>query len=166
MGNQLLVHGFIACPGWGQQEADRRVFHHNNKVIEQLPISDSQYPFFTKTMFSVLPLRTSLEQQVPQYETHLIHFAATYKDGVTLPADWLSKFESLLSKLCWYDATAICSGYAYQWAVNRQTADEQFELNPPIPCSKWRFDCIELLERPADKSVAIDGAFDSNHHIN
>jgi hypothetical protein len=166
MGECLLVYGFIACPGWGQNEADRRVFKHNRRVIEQLPVFDSKWPFLTKTMFAPLPLRTFLAQNVPQYDTHLIHFAATYKGGFLLSADWLREFEGLLSQLCWLDAVVICSAYAYQWAVDRQTAREQFQPNPPIPCSKWRFDCVELLERPVHKNSAIDGVFASNYHTN
>ncbi|MFO1512513.1 MAG: hypothetical protein U1F83_06300 [Verrucomicrobiota bacterium] len=166
MGECLLIHGFIACPGWGRDEADRRVLHHNSKVIEQLPVSDSEWPFLTKTMFASLPLRTSRDQNVPQYDTHLIHFAATYKGGFLLSANWLKKFEGLLSKLCWFDVTVICSGYAYQWVVDRQTAGEQFGSNPPIPCSKWRFYYVELFEKPASKEDSIDGVFTSDHHQN
>lgn len=116
-------------------------------------------------MFSVLPLRTSLPD-IPQYETHLIHFAVSYKGSFALPASWLTKFERLLSKLCWFDAVAICEGYAYQWAVEKQNIIEQFQSDPPLPASKWRFDCVELLEKSVNASVAIDGAFKSDHHIN
>src|SRR2546426_3154599 len=115
MGIGVIVHGFIVCPGWGHQVEDQRVFHHNKKVIEQLPVSDPEWPFLTRSMFSMLPLRTAVELCVPQYESQVIHFAGSYKDMFLATPEWLTKFEGLLSRLCWFSAIATIWSQKYEW---------------------------------------------------
>jgi hypothetical protein len=166
MGTGIIVHGYITCPGWGHQDSDRRVFHHNAKIIDQLPISDPEWPFITRTMFSALPLRTSLEKCVPQYETQIIHFAGSYKDMFSLSAEWLTKFEKLLSQLCWFNANVIASSRAFQWAVEMEKAAELYRQDPPTPPDKWHFGCVELFEKELNQAEAIVGEFISKHHIN
>src|SRR5262249_5236424 len=89
MGIGVVVHGFIEFVGSGRQPEWKRVFRHNRRVINSLPVSDGEWPFMPRVMFSVLPLRPSLERCIPQYENGLIHFAGDYKNMYLLEADWV-----------------------------------------------------------------------------
>ena len=167
MGIGVIVHGYIECPGYGWQGADKRVFHQNRRVIDRLPESDPEWPFFTRNMFSILPLRASLEQCIPQYEEQIIHFAGSYKNMFVLEAVWLSKFERLLSKLCWFSAVAIVefSKLRYEWSVDIEAVADQYRCDPPVPPDKWSFRCCRFDLRSIPQNEAIDGTFSSEHHL-
>jgi len=76
----------------------KRVSRLNRRVLAALPESHQEWPFLTRGMFSMLPLRTSCERRIPQYEDQVIHFAGDYKDMWTLEAAWVVKFERSAAK--------------------------------------------------------------------
>lgn len=166
MGTGVVVYGYIDCPGYGWQVQDKRVFRHNRRVLKSLPDSDPDWPFITRNMFSVLPLRPSVSRCIPQYESQVIHFAGSYKNMYVLDAAWLHKFESLLSKLCWFEAVAMVdfSRLRYQWSVNMGDVSPGYSANPPVPPAHWAFSCTQWAEEPAP-STAIDEQFESVHHV-
>ena len=166
MGIGVIVHGYIECPGWGWQAEDRRVFHQNRRVLQKLPDSDPEWPFLTGNMFSMLPLRSSYDRCIPQYEVQIIHFAAVYKDCFIIEADWLAKFERLLSMLCWFSAVAIVefSSLRYEWSVDIARVAEQYRQHPPVPPGDWSFRCYRLESQPLSPAEAIDGEFNSKYH--
>lgn len=168
MGIGVIIHGYIECPGHGWQAEDKRVFHQNRRVIEGLPDSDHQWPFFTRNMFSMLPLRHSLERCIPQYEAQIIHFAGVYKNMYVMEAEWLSKFERLLSNLCWYSAVAIVefSQFRYEWSIDVGGVAEQYLRVPPLPPREWSFQCYRTNSEAVPMNEAIDGAFKSPYHVN
>lgn len=167
MGIGCIVHGYIECPGYGWQPGDKRVFRQNRRVIQQLPDSDPEWPFFTKNMFSMLPLRTTLERCIPQYESQVIHFAGVYKNMYKIEGEWLGKFERLLSNLCWLSAVAIAEGsrLRYEWSVDIGRVAEQYQRDPPVPPREWSFQCWEFDLQLVPPAMAIDGKFNSEYHV-
>jgi len=167
MGIGVIVHGYIDCPGYGWQPEDKRVFHQNRRVIRRLPESDSEWPFFTRNMFSMLPLRPSLERCIPQYEDQVIHFAGAYKNMYIIEAEWLTKFERLLSNLCWYSAVAIVdfSKLRYEWSLDISSVADQYRHDPPVPPREWSFQCFQLDSQAIAHKEAIDGTFESPYHV-
>jgi hypothetical protein len=166
----VTIHGFIECPAWGRgPNADRgkRLFRYNSRVIAALPASDPDWPFLTRGMFSVLPLRTAQERWIPQYESQLIHFAGDYKSMIPLEAKWVTKFERLLAMLCWYRAVVIdeFTKIRYEWDVellSEQTSG-YFDV-PPRPPRRWKFRCFKVELQPLPVNEALDGALASEHH--
>lgn len=158
MGIGFAVHGFIAAPGWYDQEPSLRVFTHNKAVIQSLPELDKDWPFIVRSMFALSPYRTKLEVSVPQYEHMLIHFAASYKDMYLLSADWILKFEAILKKLCAQRAVVYCDiGTRYEWHADWPSED--FLRNPPLLPRKWVLKCYEGGSKEIPYIEAIDGAY-------
>jgi hypothetical protein len=163
----VVVYGVIQCPAWGWSADGKRLYRHNRRVISHLPESDADWPFLTKGMFSVPPLRVQSERRVPQYEHQIIHFAGEYKNMVILEAAWIRKFELLLSKLCWYSATVTndFSKIQYDWAVSLGGEQTRGYLdNVPRPPSEWSFRCSGIDLRPLTRTEAVDGILTSEHH--
>jgi hypothetical protein len=168
MGIGVVVNGFIEFIGWGHEPHCKRIFRHNRRVIERLPISDGEWPFMPRVMFSVLPLRASLEQRIPQYENGLIHFAGDYKNMYSLEADWIRKFEErLLSRMCWSSAVVNIefSGLRYEWETNFQSVVEQYKRNPPEPPTQWRFRCVRVIKERLEPKDAIEGNWQSPFQV-
>ena len=159
MGIGVVVHGIIRAPGVGTEEPSMRTHAHNQRVIEALPESDTEWPFFTRSMFSMLPLRTSLDVQIPQYENAVIHFAGDYKGMLILEADWIRKFEKLLAQLCWTRATVYneFSTLVYEWEADWPS--ESYLHIPPIPPRKWKLTCGLQKIEPTPLTEAIDGHY-------
>ncbi len=167
MGMGVNIFGYISCPGYGRQAEDQRVFRHNRRVIEHLPEADSERPFITKTMFSLLPLPKDPDVGIPQYENELIHFAASYRNMFVIEAEWLSKFESILARLCWYSATVInaFAGIEYGWHVDiLKYGGGAYRENPPRPPEHWSFEVRKIERAPVEIKNAIDGTFTSKYH--
>jgi hypothetical protein len=166
MGIGVVLHGYIQCPGYAHMAENKRVYRANRRVILGLPLSDPIWPFITRDMFSVLPLRPSMERQIAQYENHLIHFAGDYKNMYILEADWVCKFESLLSRLCWYRAVVMLEfgGLRYEWEVPFKHIGERYLGNPPQPPTEWSFECYRVDRKPLTSREAIDGPLNSPYH--
>jgi hypothetical protein len=167
MGIGVIVHGYIECPGYAPSPATKRVYRSNRRVIRGLPISDADWPFITRDMFSFLPLRPMRDRQIPQYENQVIHFAGDYKNMYVLEADWVRKFEGLLSRLCWYRAVVILefSALRYEWEVPFEHFGDRYELNPPRPPTQWAFRCYRLERQPLPVAEAVDGPLASAYHF-
>jgi hypothetical protein len=166
MGIGVVIHGYIDCPGYAHMTETKRVYRANRRVILELPLSDPGWPFITRDMFSVLPLRPSMDRQIPQYEHHLIHFAGDYKNMYHLEADWGIKFEKLLSRLCWYRAVVMLefSSLRYEWDVDFKHIGQRYLGNPPLPPTEWSFQCYGIERKPLALRDAVDGSFTSQYH--
>ena len=167
MGIGAVIHGFIECPGWSHNSNVKRLFRLNRKVLSSLPISDTDWPFITKDMFSMLPLRPSLERQVAQYENQVIHFAGDYKNMYILEADWITKFERLLARLYWHSAvvTNEFSALRYEWSIAPDRMGDMIDRDPPLPPTEWTFRCFKMTLNQLPLSEAVEGALNSPHHI-
>jgi hypothetical protein len=166
MGIGVIIHGYIECPGYAHSAETRRVYRANRRVILGLPISDPEWPFITKDMFSKLPLRPSWNRRIPQYENQVIHFAGDYKNMYLLEADWVKKFEGLLSRLCWYRAVVMLEfgSLRYEWKVSFDHIGERYRDNPPRPPTEWSFKCYRTERQSLPPCEAIDGPLASPHH--
>jgi hypothetical protein len=166
LGIGAIVHGYIQCPGYAYTAETKRVYRVNRRIILSLPVSDTDWPFITRDMFSVLPLRPSWGRRIPQYENHVIHFAGDYKDMYVLEAEWVKKFEGLLSRLCWYRAVVIVefSALRYEWEVSLEHSVERYRGDPPQPPTEWSFQCYRTDRRPLPQNEAIDGPLASPYH--
>jgi len=119
MGIGVTIHGFIESSGYGKQKESVETYKLNKAAINSLPYSDPEWPFITRSMFNVQPLRKSKDINLPQYENLLINFCASYKNMYLIESAWVRKFELLLSKLCWREAQVyneFC-GNKLKWAV-------------------------------------------------
>jgi len=159
MGIGVVVHGIIKSPGWANQEPSERTYAHNQRVIEALPEGDTEWPYITRSMFSILPLRRSLDMNIPQYEDAVIHFAGGYKGMLILEADWIRKFEKLLAQLCWTRATVYnaFSSLVYEWESDWPS--ESFFHDPPIPPRKWKLTCGLQKIESVPLTEAVDGPY-------
>jgi len=167
MGVGVVIHGYIECPGYAFMAETKRVYRANRRVILNLPISDSEWPFITRDMFSVLPLRPTWDRRIAQYENQLIHFAGDYKNMYVLEADWVKKFESLLARLCWYSAVVMLefSALRYEWEVSFDHIGDRYRENPPRPPKEWTFQCFRMKQELLSIGEAIDGALSSPYHV-
>jgi len=167
MGIGVIIHGYIECPGFARSADTKRVYRANRRVILGLPISDRDWPYLTRDMFSMLPLRPSIDRRIAQYENQVIHFAGDYKDMYRIEAGWLRKFEGLLSRLCWYRAAAMIedSWFRYEWRVSFDHIGDRYHSNPPRPPTEWTFKCSRMTQQPLLPNEAIGEAFDSPHHV-
>lgn len=166
MGIGVVVHGYIECPGYARTAEAKRIYRANRRIILGLPASDPDWPFITRDMFSSLPLRPSWSRRIPQYQSHVIHFAGDYKNMYVLEADWVRKFEGLLSRLCWYSAVVMLEFTAlrYEWEVAFDHIGERYHHDPPLPPTEWSFRCYRIERQPLPQREAIDGPLVSPHH--
>jgi len=164
MGIGVVIHGYISCYGFINQPDVKRVFRHNQRVLKQLPNPDPEWPFLPREMFSMLPLRTDQRLGIPQYEHQIIHFAGDYKNMYLLQADWVRKFEQLLSRLVWTKAVVMLdfSDLRYEWNVPPEF-DDGFSHDPPIPPTRWTFQSYRIDSTSAGEFV--EGLLVSPHHI-
>jgi hypothetical protein len=167
MGVGVVMHGFIECPGFAWTPETKRIYRANRRVILGLPVSDPEWPFITRDMFSLLPLRPKWERHVAQYENQIIHFAGDYKNMIVLEADWVRKFEALLSRLCWYQAVVELefTRLRYEWRVSFDHTGERYRGNPPRPPTEWSFACCSMERKPLPLGEAIDGPLASPYHV-
>ena len=171
MGISVVLFGYITYSALAFRDTWEHVHRHNRRVLRSLPRSDENWPFMTRSMFSIPPLRRTPELRVPHYETGLIHFAGDYKDMFHLEADWVRKFEDrLLSRLCWNDAVVTVEnpGLRYEWRVPIPDFKQYWEQtlrDPPTPPARWMFRCLNMNEEPIEADEAIDGELASPYHV-
>jgi hypothetical protein len=106
-----------------------------------------------------------MDRQIPQYDHQVIHFAGDYKNMYILEADWIRKFEEVLSRLCWYRAVVILefSSLRYEWEVAFKHWD-RYMANPPLPPTEWTFQCFRMEQKPLAEPEAVDGTIASAYH--
>jgi hypothetical protein len=163
MGISVVIHGFIETSGVGRDERTQRVHRHNCEVIGALPEFDDEWPFITRSMFSIPVLGSSQDValRVPQYESIVIAFGGSYKNMYLLEADWIRKFEHLLSRLCWDGACVYndFSGISYTWDVDVKEMIKNRAQDIPCPPTKWSFKYKRLKTEDVAMSEAIDGKY-------
>lgn len=149
MGHEVIVFGCI-------EGADpERLQAINVAALADLP-DDDGWPWLVRGMFSLpagWPRGT--------YRSHVIHFGGSLKDE---PQDrtcwdaWLSKFEALLGRMCWWSATLhLVTEFeperVFRWlpttaAVNRMVGD------PPQPVEEWERAVLTLTAGTAEQIAA------------
>jgi len=136
MAHETLVYGFIA----GQRRDAHDLHRYNLQTLAELPESDD-FPYLSRSMFSCAgdqPLQGT-------FRTPVIHFGGSMNgldfDGVPR---WITKFESLLSRLYWHEASAhiwtdfIDGCYQYWWAWDQaQLVVASYRTQNPQPTSRW-----------------------------
>lgn len=95
MGQISIAYGAILGSRWSTTEPTLLQIR-NLKVIEQLPSTDT-WPFLTREMFAL----AGTNPESGHYRQQVIHFGASFKCLEWEWAEWLGKFEDLLSKLFW-----------------------------------------------------------------
>lgn len=88
----------------------------NREAILTLPSSDA-WPYLSQDMFS-MPQTSHLDETT--YMTQIMHFGASYKAVEYEWNEWLSKFETLLSKMYWASAvvhleTELTGTHTFVW---------------------------------------------------
>ncbi len=113
MGHQTLIYGAIEVHPSSplRPESDARTA----RALDALPEVDD-WPFLVRSMFSL----TASEQVTVAYHYRVIHFGASLKAVEWDWAEWLAKFEQLLSGLDGMTATMhlrteLVGDHTYEW---------------------------------------------------
>lgn len=101
----------------------------NRKALLTLPRLDD-WPYLCQEMFS-MPY-SSIDKD--QYQTHVIHFGASYRAVEYEWNLWMKKFESLLSNMYWVSAivhleTELTGTHTFTWSSDRNEHEPGSELN-------------------------------------
>ena len=156
MGVEVVIHGFINCPfDFGRHEESRRVFEHNTEVIQSLPKeahNDDDYPFIVRSMFNVHPPKGI----VPYYGSNLITFGGVYKNMYHFESDWILRFEQILAKLCWFQASAFNNFGALRCDWNAEQAYERAFADPPLSPLRWSMSTFQLSSLQVPFKEAVD----------
>ena len=157
MGISVTLCGFVECPDYRMVNG-RRIYRHNRRTLLELPDFDETWPALTRTMFSAVPPRISLDRHVAAYESQILSFGGSYNNMYRLDAAWMEKFERLLARLCWFRAVVMLDFTAlrYEWEVDWMHHKGYCE-NPPLPPASWRFRCVDYEQKWVDPQEAIDG---------
>ena len=136
MAHHSIIYGHIKGPSWKTKDY-YKVHRLNQKVIEALPKSDVDFPWINQSMFNI-----PNEQGV--FRDQIITFGARYK---TLEYEWhlwLEKFEAILRKLYWLEASIhtrfeVMGSYEYHWSLSREE-QARCLFEEPIPIANWIFE--------------------------
>ena len=138
MGHISIVYGNIIGAPW--KTADYHKLQRLNKyVIDNLPTTDSDFPWITNKMFLVPdPDKDNM------YREQVIVFGASYKSVEHEWNIWLSKFESILKQLYWSSATihletVLVGNHKYEWVFDIDQIDNWISENPK-PTTMWHFE--------------------------
>lgn len=98
MDQESIVYGCIknSLPALSESERIRV----NRDAMLELPHAD-EWPFLSQEMFAI----PQLESPMANYQTEVMHFGASYKAVEYEWDQWVSQFETLLSKMYWESAT-------------------------------------------------------------
>ena len=149
MAHEAIFYGFIEGRTW--RKDFRHLYELNPKVLESLPARDS-FPYLPRDVFSCTPPDSSGTFCAP-----IIHFGGSmnHLDFGAVP-DWIEKFESLLRKLYWHEATAhiwtdyIDGAYQFWWKADHE-AFANVTPGRPQPTTFWRrreMRLVRSLEEP------------------
>ncbi len=161
MGIGVVIHGYISATGYGNQIESQRIHAHNSRVIDLLPESDEDWPFFPRSMFTVAPMRMTLGECIPQHENQTIQFLGDFKNQYSLDTEWVKKFELLLGRLCW-DHAVVYTEFAmirFVWDVDRELATKLFFSDPPKPPHEWTLKAYRMGDEEMPLKAAIDGGY-------
>lgn len=168
MGIGVIVHGFIECPGQRWDVSDKRIYKHNRRVLDSLPLEDD-WPYLCRQMFSALPMRSKDGLVgIPQYENSVIHFAGDFKDMYRPEQEWLDKFEArLLARLCWFRAEVYSTWMDARliWETDIGEVVKRYQQIPPRPPETWSFKCLKRTEEEVAPSHVLGRSFSSRYHV-
>jgi hypothetical protein len=137
MSSESIVYGFIDGATY-EPPAYRRLQENNFAVLAQLPDEDD-FPCLTREMFAAPPPQARRGTSRSQ----VIHFGASMNGlefGV-VPL-WVEKFEALLRRLYWIEATAhvwtdfIDGAYQFWWHVD-DSIMYSYRAGRPRPSDVW-----------------------------
>lgn len=133
MSSESIVYGFIEGATY-EGPAYRQLQESNLAVLAELPDEDD-FPCLTREMFSAPPPHG----RRGTFRVQVIHFGASMNGlefGV-VPL-WVAKFESLLRRLFWFEATAhvwtdfIDGAYQFWWRVDDSVMDDYRAGRPRV----------------------------------
>lgn len=139
MSDLAFVYG---CVTSAMAEVDdwRRFHSYNKSIISKLPDSDS-YPPLIQGMCGIT------DDRIASWKSNVIHFGWSTKNlsDAQLSA-WVQKFESLLAKLCFWEARvdieAEVNGELHlHWDILPASIDS-WRSKPPKPVNLWQFSKI------------------------
>ena len=138
MSKQSIIYGYIQGAEWMSSDV-HRLHRLNREIIAALPETDA-FPHLTRGMFAV----PGEDLQQAGSKLQIIHFGASMYEVEIEWRKWLEKFEALLKKLYWFNATVhlraeILGDFQYDWTVDANQIVHFFN-DPPKPATKWFFD--------------------------
>jgi hypothetical protein len=157
--HETIVYGFIEGATWKPPEY-RRLQAANLEVLDALPKADS-FPPVTRDMFSCTPLDSP-----STFRAQVIHFGGSM-NGLDFRAvpEWVAKFEALLSKLYWFEATAhvwtdyIDGAYQFWWKIGEKSLST-YQEGDPQPTTTWERKHLHLvrsLDEPPNQRLQLTG---------
>lgn len=139
MSHESIVYGFIGGSGFVPAPMCEMMRKHNKRILTRLPEFD-EFPYLTRGMFSCP--RQGEDQGT--FVTQVIHFGGSVNFLVfnEVPI-WIEKFERLLARLYWIEATAhiwpdyIDGCYQYWWHCDGAIIDS-YRSGKPSPTNLWQ----------------------------
>ena len=148
-----MITGFVRSHPYSYQVTDEYPCwyfqHRNSQTIAGLPSRDES-PALTRSMFSCHPhfddleaTNAELNHHTGVFRTQIIHFAFSFEGLYFDPQvnEWFEKFEGLLRKLYWCDASArvLASGiepvYEFYWQSHSDHLTDPERLY--LPNQSW-----------------------------
>jgi hypothetical protein len=113
MDQESIVYGCIKDSADFATDSER--VRSNRKVMLTLPTADD-WPYLSREMFSLPRLQLGHDN----YHTQVMHFGASYKAIEYEWAQWMAKFEDLLSRMYWVSAvvhleTELSGTHTFTW---------------------------------------------------
>lgn len=144
MSHETIIYGFIEGATWKPPEY-RRFQEANLDVLGALPETD-EFPPITRGMFSCTPLESPCT-----FRAQVIHFGGSM-NGLNFDAvpEWILKFESVLSRLYWFEATVhvwtdyIDGAYQFWWKIGDKCLSAYHDGDPQ-PTSTWTRKNLHLV---------------------
>ncbi|MEM8532206.1 MAG: hypothetical protein AAGF95_15280 [Chloroflexota bacterium] len=137
MAHETIIYGSIEGATYTANEY-RKYQHINAEIIRTLPDED-EYPFLSRHMFSFPPADVCRGT----FRTQIIHFGASIKGLEWEEVDvWIVKFEGLLKRLYWFEATVhikpeIDSPYLFTWVPKVSPVSTHNRHGKLLPVTEW-----------------------------
>ncbi|NVK63238.1 MAG: hypothetical protein HWE22_01575 [Flavobacteriales bacterium] len=144
MGMTTFIYGVIEEYGLNHHRK-YEVYDHNEKIISELPTSDS-WPPLSKEMFSIT------KGEILEYSGRIIHFGACLKSVEYEWLEWKGKFESLLKEMYWLQAhvhfkTEYTGVVSFEWRMDLNKWSIGSGQIDPIKEEYWEFEDSDNWER-------------------
>ncbi|WP_208306288.1 hypothetical protein [Hymenobacter defluvii] len=153
MGMATRLYGCIEEYGLLKGIKQNEVYHHNRKVIGNLPIKD-EWPPLTRNMFAITHCDLNRPGINYAYSGRIIHFGANFKSIEHEWREWKDKFENLLTRLYWLSAavhfkTEYTDIQTFTWEIDLDKWSIPYESNGtilPIKKDYWRYEGAQSWE--------------------
>ena len=137
MSKQSIIYGYIQCAEWMSSDV-HRLHRLNREIIAALPETDT-FPHLTRGMFAV----PGEDLQQAGSKLQIIHFGASMYEVEIEWRKWLEKFEALLKKLYWFNATVhlraeILGDFQYDWTVDANQIARILRQNGIVDTESYR----------------------------